>query len=174
MSITCITCGASTPDISESCPACGRAVQRVAVTGSTPDRVSEVSPSEASELSSSSESESRPASLVIWNDRVWAAIAYCTFIPAVALLFLKPYAKREFVRFHSLQSVLFWILVAVLLGIGVLASTFGFLLLWMFVGTLVILALLLTWLVLSIKALQGEWFRLPGLGHYAEQLVSAR
>jgi uncharacterized membrane protein len=168
MSINCITCGTTMPDISEFCPSCGRAVQLAVRTGSTPD------PSGAIVADPTPEPEMRPAPSVIWNDRVFAAAAYCTFIPAVAFLFIKPYAHREFVRFHSLQSVFFWILVALLLGIGVLASTFGFLLLWLFAGTLVVLGLSLTWLVLSIKALQGEWFRLPGLGQVAEQLVAAR
>jgi uncharacterized membrane protein len=172
MTINCITCEASMPDVSEFCPSCGRAVQRA-----VPSRDAVVAATKVSEANSQDltpEPETRPAPSVVWNDRLFGAIAYCTFIPAVALLFIKPYAHREFVRFHSLQSVFFWIVVAVLLGIGVLASTFGFLLLWLFAGTLVVLALSLTWLVLSIKALQGEWFRLPGLGQVAEQWVTAR
>jgi uncharacterized membrane protein len=115
-----------------------------------------------------------PAPPVLMNDRLVAAAAYLTFLPAVAFLFLKPYAGRRFVRFHSLQSVCFWILVAILLGLGVIASTFGFLLIWLFTGTLVALGLSLTWLVLSIKALQGEWFRLPAVGDFCEQFVSAK
>lgn len=175
MSISCITCGASMPDISAFCPACGRAVQRVVPVDLSPERaIATIDPAATPAPATMPEVEARPASLVIWKDRVFAAIAYCTFIPAVAFLFIKPYAHREFVRFHSIQSVFFWVVVAVLFGIGVLASTFGFLLLWLFAGTLVVLGLSLTWLVLSIKALQGEWFRLPWFGHFAEQLVSPR
>lgn len=175
MSITCITCGGSMPDISEFCPSCGRAVQReAAVRPSANNVLHATEPAATAQSEPISEPEIQPASLVVWNDRIWAAVAYWTFVPAVVLLFVKPYTTREFVRFHSLQSVFFWILAVVLLGIGVLASTFGFLLLWMFAGTLVILALSLTWLVLSIKALQGEWFRLPGLGQFAEQWANAR
>jgi uncharacterized membrane protein len=84
---------------------------------------------------------------------------------------MTPYARRRFVRFHSLQSCFFWVLVIALLGIGVLASSIGFLLLWLFTGTLVVLALFLTWVLLSIKALQGEWFHLPWLGQLAEQIA---
>ena len=174
MSINCITCGAIMPDISEFCPSCGRAVQHETALDSAARRGGAVIAPPAEAVLDLPTRYEPPVPPVIWNDRVFAAIAYCTFIPAVALLFVKPYAHREFVRFHSLQSVFFWILVAVLLGIGVLASTFGFLLLWLFAGTLVVLALSLTWLVLWIKALQGERFQLPGLGHFAEHLVNAR
>jgi uncharacterized membrane protein len=177
MAITCITCGSTMPDISEFCPSCGRAVQRarhqdVAASPTAP------SPTAKSEIVPSSQSVSEPAQPpappVVMNDRLVAAAAYFTFLPAVAFLFLKPYAGRRFVRFHSLQSVCFWLMVAVLLGLGVIASTFGFLLIWLFTGTLVALGLTLTWLVLSIKALQGEWFRLPALGDFCEQFVSAK
>lgn len=102
------------------------------------------------------------------NDRLLGGIAYLTFLPAVAFLVLKQYQRRQFIRFHARQSIFFWILVVALGGFGVLASTFGFLLVWMVTSILVVLALFLTWLVLSIKALQGEWFKLPGLGNLAQ------
>lgn len=102
------------------------------------------------------------------NDRFLGAIAYLTFLPAVAFLILKQYKRRQFIRFHARQSIFFWILVAALAGLGLLASTFGFLLVWIVTSILVVLALALTWLVLSIKALQGEWFELPGLGNLAQ------
>jgi uncharacterized membrane protein len=182
MSITCITCGTAMPDNSGFCPSCGRAVQllrpanatvaRVPVAPATESKPSAAKSSEEQDVIPEAETQAGPP--VIWNDRLFATAAYFTFIPAVALLFIKPYAQRQFVRFHSLQSILFWVLVSALVGIGVLASTFGFLLLWLFAGTLVVLALSLTWLVLSIKALQGEWFRLPGLGQLAEQYAAIR
>lgn len=102
------------------------------------------------------------------NDRLLGAVAYLTFLPAVAFLLLRQYQRRQFIRFHARQSIFFWILVVAAIGIGLLASTFGFLLVWMVTGILVALALFLTWLVLAIKALQGEWFKLPGFGNLAE------
>lgn len=192
MPMTCITCGSTMPDISEFCPSCGRAVQLAQrVEAATAPGLQETRPATESQALTQSDVPFEPSTspdpspappptaplpstaLVAWNDRWIAAAAYLTFIPAVIFLFIKPYAKRRFVRFHSLQSVFFWIAVVVLLGLGVLASTFGFLLLWLFTGTLVFLAMLLTWLVLAIKALQGEWFRLPGVGHFSEQFVTA-
>jgi len=106
---------------------------------------------------------------VDWNDRWVGALAYFTFIPAVVFLFLKQFHGRRFVRFHSLQSVFFWAIVVVLLLLGLLASMFGWLFMWLLMGTLVSLALFFTWLLLSIKALQGEWFALPWVGPFAEQ-----
>lgn len=106
------------------------------------------------------------------RDRLLGAAAYVTFLPALAFLFLKQFQRRNFIRFHARQSIFFWILVAAVIGLGLLASTFGFLLVWMVTGILVVLALFLTWLVLSIKALQGEWFKLPGLGNLAQHFGS--
>jgi uncharacterized membrane protein len=176
MPITCITCGSSMPDVSEFCPACGRAVQPAQSTepASPPIPVpptAKVQPPPI--LEPFPEAAIPPPPPVVLNDRLCAAASYFTFIPAVAFLFMKPYARRRFVRFHSLQSCFFWVLVIALLGVGVLASSIGFLLLWLFTGTLVVLALFLTWLLLSIKALQGEWFQLPGFGRLMEQMGRA-
>ena len=181
MSMNCITCGTAMPDISEFCPACGRALPRdeavklSAEATAGRDSTDPVPPPESrttDSLDSSGEERSRPGPPVAWNDRLSAAAAYLTIIPAIVFLFLKPYAQRPFVRFHAGQSIIFWGLALILLGIGVLASTFGFLLIWLFTGTLVVLGLSLTWLVLSIKALQGEYFRLPGVGDVAERLLA--
>jgi uncharacterized membrane protein len=174
MSMPCITCGARIPATSEFCPSCGRAVQTIAPEAIEPPSAAVLASGPQAFPASETQVEKQPGPPVAWNERWVAAAAYMTFIPAVAFLFIRPYARRHFVRFHSLQSLLFWALVGVLFGAGVVASTFGFLLLWLFTGTLVVLALCLTWLVLSIKALQGEWFRLPGLGDFARQWAASR
>jgi uncharacterized membrane protein len=96
-----------------------------------------------------------------------SAFAYLTFIPAVVLLFLKKYRESPYVRFHSFQSIFFWAAVLVLVLLGLLASTFGWLFVWLVIGALVFLGLFFIWVVLSIKALQGEYFELPWLGELA-------
>jgi uncharacterized membrane protein len=88
---------------------------------------------------------------------------------AVAFIFLKQFQERRFVRFHAFQSVFFWAAVVLLGLLGTLASTVGWLFVWLVVGALVALALFFTWVVLSVKALQGEWFELPVLGTLAVQ-----
>jgi len=178
MSMTCITCGSTMPDISEFCPSCGRAVQLARSAEQTADATPKPSAFEGKIATLPDPiiepENASPTPQIALNDRLAAAAAYFTFLPACAFLLMKSYSTRRFVRFHSLQSVFFWALVAVFVGAGVLVSTIGFLLLWLFAGTLVVLGVSLTWLLLSVKALQGEWFRLPALGDVCEQIVSAR
>ena len=159
MPISCGYCGASMPDIAEFCPACGHPVREgnVFVPQETP----------------TSEPPTAPPAVALppveWNDRWIGSLAYFTFIPAVVFLFLKPFQGRKFVRFHALQSVFFWAAVVLLVLLGLLASSIGWLFDWLLIGTLISLALFFTWLLLCIKALQGEWFALPWVGPLAQQ-----
>ncbi len=166
MAIVCGYCGASMPEISEFCPACGRPVREGTYFAPEPMQETEKPADEPAH-------EYEPSAVVLppveWNERVVGACAYLTFVPAVALLFLKQYRDRKFVRFHAFQSIFFWAAVVILLGLGLLASTFGWLFVWLVIGALVLLGLFFTWIVLSIKALQGEWFELPWLGELAGQ-----
>jgi uncharacterized membrane protein len=160
MPIACGYCGASMPDIAEFCPSCGRPVRE----GNF------FSPEEP--CAGEQQADAPPAVAlppVEWNDRWVGALAYLTFVPALAFLFLEQYQRRKFVRFHAFQSLFFWAAAVALLLVGLLASTFGWLFVWLLIGTLMALALFFTWALLSIKALQGEWFELPVLGTLAEQ-----
>ncbi|MGC2194803.1 MAG: zinc-ribbon domain-containing protein [Terriglobales bacterium] len=164
MPISCGYCGASMPDIAEFCPTCGRPVREGNYFAPEEPRLDEPQADTPGET---------PPVVVVpaveWNDRWVGALAYFTFIPALLFLFLKQFQRRKFVRFHAFQSIFFWAAVVVLLLLGLLASTFGWLFVWLLMGTLIGLALFFTWLLLSIKALQGEWFGLPVLGALAEQ-----
>lgn len=178
------------PDISEFCPHCGRPVREGNVFSPAA-----VSPTRAT-TAAASKPQSAPTSVqptpslnirpapatvtpaprpplaqppVQWTDRIPGALAYFTFIPALVFLFAQPYQKRKFVRFHALQSLMFWAGVLICAVLGVIASMFGWLFLWLLTGSLIGLALFFTWVLLSIKALQGEWFGLPVLGPFAEQ-----
>ena len=42
------------------------------------------------------------------TENLAGALAYLTFIPAVVFLVVEPYKKNRFVRFHSVQCLLFW------------------------------------------------------------------
>jgi uncharacterized membrane protein len=149
------------PDISEFCPSCGQAVREENFSASEdPDLEEEVA-----------ETTPTPAEPPVdWNDRWIGALAYLTFLPALVFLFLKQFQQRKFVRFHAFQSILFWAAVMVFVLLGLLASMFGWLFVWLLSGALIGLALFFTWLLLSIKALQGEWFGLP----WVESLVQHR
>ena len=80
------------------------------------------------------------------------------------LIFILIEKKNKFVRFHAMQSivvfgglfVLQWILPFIPV-LGILAS-----------GLLSILAVVL-WVVLMVKAYQGEMFKLPVVGDIAEK-----
>ena len=148
------------PDISEFCPSCGRPVPEGNFFTPEEQDIEEEAP----------ETTPTPAAPPVdWNDRWIGALAYLTFLPTLVFLFLKQFQERKFVRFHAFQSILFWAAVIVFVLLGLLASMFGWLFGWLLTGTLIGLALFFTWLLLSIKALQGERFELPLLGPFAEQ-----
>ena len=188
MPISCGYCGASMPDISEYCPACGRPVHEGTAISPRPVRPApsgaaaapapqtvipaRLTPSPDTVPPNPTATPQAPQPLVDWNDRIPGALAYLTFIPALVFLFIEPYQRNRFVRFHAVQSLLFWAAVLVFAILGVIASMFGWLFLWLLTGALIGLALFFTWLLLSIKALQGEWFSLPYLGPFAEQFGS--
>ena len=104
-------------------------------------------------------------------DNVAGALAYLTIIPAILFLVLEPFNKKRFVRFHAFQSIFFfvaWIVIDIgLTFIGHIP--FLGLLLWPLVG----LALFVVWLVLVLKAYQGQMFKLPVIGDMAEKQAGA-
>ncbi len=110
-----------------------------------------------------------------FSENLVAALAYLTFVPAILFLLLNPYNKNQFVRYHSVQCLLAW--AAAMLAAIVLKLVGLVLFLIPVVGPLLVvltwviggLAALLLWLVLVVKAFQGEMFQLPRLGNIAER-----
>src|SRR5215469_1502846 len=136
MPISCGYCGASMPDISEFCPRCGRPVREG--TSFAPDPEELVEAAHAEELEEKKRRELPPVAL---EDRCVGALAYLTFIPALVFIFLKQFQERRFVRFHAFQSVFFWSVVIVMLVVGFFTASFGWLIIWLVIGALVMLAL---------------------------------
>lgn len=110
---------------------------------------------------------------------VAGALAYCTFLPAIFFLFIEPYHKNRFVRFHCFQSIGLWLALSVM---GAALRLAGFLLFFIPVvgqllsylaDMLVGLGFFVIWLVLVVKALQGERFKLPVIGDFAELQAGA-
>jgi uncharacterized membrane protein len=104
------------------------------------------------------------------TDNVAGALAYL-FIPAIIFLVLEPYNRKRFVRFHSFQSlfvvvvwVAFWIVFGIFTHIPFLGWAAAFIL-----GPLIGLAFFVLWLILTLKAYQGQMFKLPVIGDMAEQ-----
>ena len=144
---SCPDCAAQMPDFAAFCPGCGRSMQ--------------------------SRSVAR-AELGILRENVLGAFAYVTLLPALAFLLLDPYRRNPFVRFHSVQCLLFWLVsiaAAVLVRLSMLLLLFvpvvGPLLVFLLV-TILALAALFLWIVLFVKAFQGEAFGLPVIGGLAE------
>jgi len=144
----CPDCGTSMPAAVAFCPGCGRTMQPLARARGKVGR---------------------------FRENLAGALAYLTFIPAILFLVQEPYKRNRFVRFHSVQSVLFWALAA-LLALAIRVAAIVLLMIpvagpLLLVLTIVIaaLGLFLTWLVLLVKALFGEWFKLSILGDVAEQ-----
>jgi len=97
-------------------------------------------------------------------------LAYFTIIPAIIFLVLEPYNRSRFVRFHAWQSIFFnvgwWIL---WFGLHIVAHIpfLGFLtlLVWPLIG----IGGLIIWILLVVKANQGQMFKLPVIGDLAQQ-----
>ena len=107
-------------------------------------------------------------------DNVAGALAYVTIIPAIVFLVVEPFNRKRFVRFHSFQSIFFYVAWTVLwIGLSIIAHIpfFGWAtyLMW----PLVSLAGFVIWLILVLKAYQGQMFKLPVIGDMAEQQAGA-
>lgn len=103
-------------------------------------------------------------------DNMAGALAYVTIIPAIAFLILEPFNRKRFVRFHAFQCLFFALAWSVLwIGLSFFAHIpflgWATVLLWPLVG----LAGLVIWLILVLKAYQGQMFKLPVIGDLAEQ-----
>jgi uncharacterized membrane protein len=108
------------------------------------------------------------------TDNVAGMLAYVTIIPAIVFLVMEPYNRSRFVRFHSFQSIFFtvaWIVLWIALSIVGMIPFLGWatLLIWPLVG----LGGLILWIVLLLKANQGQLFKLPLVGDLAEKQANA-
>jgi uncharacterized membrane protein len=104
------------------------------------------------------------------KDRALAALAYLTFFPAAVLLFLPAFRSHRFVRFHAWQSLLIWGVFLVLTIFALFLSNVAAAVVFLLFGILASLAMLFLWIVLSIKAWQGERFELPWFGELAGRM----
>jgi uncharacterized membrane protein len=104
------------------------------------------------------------------TDNVAGMLAYFTIIPAIVFLVLEPYNRSRFIRFHAWQSILFnagWWILWMVLRVIVHISLLGFLtlLIWPLIG----LGGFIVWIILVLKANQGQMFKLPVIGDLAEK-----
>lgn len=98
------------------------------------------------------------------QDNVAGMLAYFTIIPAIIFLLIEPYNKNKFIRFHSFQCLF------LAGGLIVIHIILGFIpILGWIVSLLLSLATLVLWILLVVKAYQGQKFKLPFIGDLAEQ-----
>lgn len=151
----CNMCGAQIPDGTTTCAACASRVPAAPAGG--------VAAAPASGMA----------------DNVAGMLAYITIIPAIIFLVLEPYNKSRFVRFHAWQNIFLhaawiacWIALVILSMVLAFIPFLGHLvmfLLWMALG----IGIFVAWIVLLIKANQGQMYKLPVIGDLAEKQANA-
>lgn len=173
MPISCPQCHAEMPDNAAFCPGCGR---RMWVPGQEAIKPAATRPA-ASTPAVRIPAAPLDASVPVQQrkDNLLGALAYMTFIPAVVFVLIEPLKRNRFVRFHAFQSIFLTaatialaIAMRILYSVLTLIPVIGFLLAWL-VSALTLLGLVILWLVLVVKALQGATFRLPLIGSLAEK-----
>ena len=108
------------------------------------------------------------------TENVAGMLAYVTIIPAIIFLLVAPYNRSKFIRFHSFQCIFVtvaWIALGIALSIVAAIPVLGWLtlLIWPVVG----LAGLALWIILLLKANQGQMWKVPFIGDLAEKQASA-
>ena len=146
----CGGCGAALQDGATFCAACGR------------------SAASASGAGGAAAAPAPAASVGGLTDNVAGALAYVTIIPAIVFLVIEPYNKNKFIRFHAFQSIFFavawmviWFAMLFVLGMPFL----GFVRLMIY--PIISLAFFVLWVVMVIKAYQGQMFKAPVIGDFA-------
>lgn len=105
-----------------------------------------------------------------FGERAVASASYLTLVAGVLILLLPAFRKNRFVRFHAWQSVLLWGVFFGLTLAALLLSNIAAAMLLLVFGILAALAMFFLWIVLSIKAWEGERFELPWFGELAARM----
>lgn len=106
------------------------------------------------------------------GDNIAGALAYF-LLPAVIFILVDPFKRSRFIRFHSFQALLL-ALAAIIAGLALrlVVAVVGLIpALGQFIALLILMTVgigcLVFWVVLLVKALQGEVFKLPFIGPLA-------
>lgn len=156
----CTNCGTNVSDGAAFCPQCGQAQTSVAPAGAAP-----AAPGSGAQSG--------------LQENVAGALCYALgWLTGLIFLLID---KRPFVKFHAAQSVVVFgglhvirVGLGVFLGFGLAAGSWGswgrISVFWVVFGVLSLASLVL-WVLLMIKAFQGERFKIPVAGDLAESLV---
>ena len=150
----CSQCGSDVTGVA-SCPQCGTAAAGQPV----------------GDLSEAPTTPPATAATQGLPDNVAGALAYVTPIPAIIFLLIDPFRTIRFVRFHSLQSIVFclaaFVLQFALAIVSLVLSFVGVGIVIALMSPLISLGIFVLWIVLVIKAYQGQEFRLPVISDLA-------
>ncbi len=149
----CTNCGLQLPENANNCPGCGKPAAQPAGGGAG----------------------AGPAPVGGLTDEVAGLLAYVTIVPAIIFLVVEPYNRSRFIRFHSFQSIFFFLAMFVLSAavtvVGMLPLLgWATLLLW----PLFYLAAFVIWVLMMIKAYGGQMWKVPVIGDIAERQANAR
>lgn len=153
------------------CPNCGAAVEgkfcgkcgmAMSATGVNPGATSYASGGQVGQTSAGG-----------ITDNVAGALCYVLgLITGVLFLVLAPYNQNKSVRFHAFQSILFHV---AFIGVWIVEAVVGMLMPWSvsfilsLLGFVLFLGCLALWVLLIVKAYQGQRFKLPVIGDIAEK-----
>jgi uncharacterized membrane protein len=109
------------------------------------------------------------------SQNVAAGLSYVLFW-ITGLIFFLMEKQNRFVRFHAMQSIIFFggvTILNILINIVVAALHYSaFATALGCVGSIIGLAAFVVWIVLMINAFQGKYFKLPVVGDYAERYAN--
>ncbi len=104
-----------------------------------------------------------------------AALTYLGFfVTGVIFLYLEPYNRDEFVRFHAKQSIGFtvaWFAVQIVLSVFIAVFPRPLADLLRAIETLVNIAFAVFWVFLMYKAYSGERYRIPQLADIIDNIT---
>ena len=162
----CPHCGRQIHEKVNFCPHCGGEIAWEWV----PDGVEEADTKYLSPEAATAQSDGSPLPI---PENIAAVISYVTIIPAILFLYLDPFRRNRFVRFHAVQHLLLFAAASVC-GVAAIVLWTALqlippmrVLVFPFAG-LISLAWTFTWLMLLVKAYHHEMFKLPYIGDYAE------
>jgi len=96
------------------------------------------------------------------------------------LVFVLTEKDNKFVRFHAMQSIIvFGAFTALSIALSIVFQMFAMLglnfvfLVLTLASSLISLASLVLWIILMVKAYQGEYFKLPVAGDLAERMLKS-
>lgn len=106
-----------------------------------------------------------------------AALAYLLgFVTGIVFLYVEPFNKDDFVRFHARQSIGFsiaWFAINIIFGVFISLMPHAIGTLFAMLQELINLAAAVFWLFLMYEAYSGKRYRIPELAEIVDNVMGA-